>query len=157
MPGSDLPPGVDPSDGPDRPVRPPVTGSAGAPAPSPPPPSLRPPDSWGPPDAYAPPTAYAGEYPYAVPEAGNAPAVAALVLGMVGIVFCWFLVVNFILAALAIAFGGVGISVAGARGGAGRGMATAGLVLGFITAVAGILFVVALYSIILGTCANGAC
>jgi hypothetical protein len=143
MSGPDFPPGVDPDAG--RYPAPPPPGLASADAPGSPAGPYAPPQPDGEPDAGA--EAYTG----------NAPAVASLVLGLVGAVLCWLIVVNFILAALAIAFGGFGISLAGARGGAGRGMATAGVLLGVITALMGIVFIVSLYSFILGTCSNGAC
>src|ERR1035437_2644849 len=49
-------------------------------------------------------------------------------------------IVDWVFAAVAITFGAVGISTAGRRGGAGKGMAVAGLVLGLVTAGLGLIF-----------------
>ena len=68
-------------------------------------------------------------------------AVAGMVLGILAVALCWFPVVNWILAILAIIFGGVGISK-GNRVGRGKGMAIAGLICGLISAVMGIAFIV---------------
>ena len=54
--------------------------------------------------------------------------VTALVLGLVGIIFCWIPLFGLILPILALIFGGIGIYLL-----SGRGMAIAGLVIGLIT------------------------
>jgi hypothetical protein len=54
--------------------------------------------------------------------------VTALVLGLVGILFCWIPLFGLILPILALIFGGIGIYLQ-----SGRGMAVAGLVIGLIT------------------------
>ena len=84
-------------------------------------------------------------------------AVAALVLGILSLILSWLLVVDFILAVLAIIFGAVGLSTAGKRGGAGRGMAIAGLILGALTIVLGIIFWIVVYGVITSTCGVYGC
>jgi TRAP-type C4-dicarboxylate transport system permease small subunit len=109
-----------------------------------------------PPAAYPPPPPFGAAYPFAPPQTGNGYAIAALVLGLVSLILSWFPGVNWVLAALAIIFGAVGISTAGRRGGVGRGMAMAGLVLGVVTAVLGIVFLVVIYNSFAGSqCAYG--
>jgi len=54
-------------------------------------------------------------------QTGNGYAVTALVLGLVSLFLSWFPGVDWVLGALAIIFGAVGISTARRRGGAGRG------------------------------------
>ena len=100
-----------------------------------------------PPGGYPPPAPYGYYYTYA-PKSSNSFAVASMVLGIVGIVtlFCDFL--GFVPAVLAIIFGFVSRSAIKKSNGAeaGSGMATAGIVLGFIT-VAAILLLAALFVI----------
>jgi len=69
-------------------------------------------------------------------------AVAALVLGIIAVVLCFVVILNWILAILAIIFGAVGMSKANKIGGKGKGMATAGLALGVIGAILGVVIVV---------------
>jgi hypothetical protein len=108
-----------------------------------------------PPGAYPPPP-YEAAYPYA-PQTGNGYAITALVVGLVSIVVFWFPFVDWVLAAVAIIFGAVGISTAGRRGGTGKGMAVAGLVLGLVTAVLGITFWVMIYGGFTGSQCAYAC
>jgi hypothetical protein len=61
-------------------------------------------------------------------------AVAALVLGITGIVFCFLGLLTLAQVVLAIIFGSLGIRRAG-RGASGRGLALTGLVLGIVGAV----------------------
>jgi len=84
-------------------------------------------------------------------------AVAALVLGILSLILSWLLVVDFILAVLAIIFGAVGLSAAAKRGGAGRGMAIAGLILGALTIVLGIIFWIVVYGVITSSCGVYGC
>ncbi len=89
-------------------------------APPPPPPSQ--PWAYGQPGTY--PT-YAGAPPYFPPQKGtNGFAVASLVLGIL-----WLYFVGSILAVI---FGHIAISQVGRDGGHGKGLAIAGLVLGYI-------------------------
>jgi hypothetical protein len=68
----------------------------------------------------------------------------------------WFPIVDWVFAAVAITFGAVGISTAGRRGGAGKGMAVAGLVLGLVTAGLGLIFWAVIYGEFAGSqCAYG--
>jgi len=62
---------------------------------------------------------------------GNGQAVAALVLGITSVIFCWWGLVTLAQVVLALVFGGVGISKAN-RGAPSKGLAIAGLVLGSI-------------------------
>ena len=111
-----------------------------------------------PPGAYPSPPPYGAPYPDAPPQTGNGYAITALVMGLVSIVVFWFPFVDWVLAAVAIIFGAVGISTAGRRGGAGKGMAVAGLVLGLVTAVLGIIFWAVIYGGFAGSqCAYGGC
>jgi hypothetical protein len=159
MSGPDLPPGPDPSGG-EYPASPPPdpgdtdplseppadpypTGAGDYPPetspyppgadPYPPAASPYPPGAGSypvPPAAYPPPPPFGAAYPFAPPQTGHGYAIAALVLGLVSLILSWFPGVDWVLAALAIIFGAVGISTAGRRGGVGRGMAMAGLVSG---------------------------
>lgn len=63
---------------------------------------------------------------YQQPRTGNGKAIAALVLGIASIVFCWVSVFDAVFVVLALVFGLIVLSEA-RRGGRGRGMAIAGL------------------------------
>jgi len=65
-----------------------------------------------------------------------------MVLGILGLVLCWFPFVGWIVALLGIIFGAIGNSKAGKIGGKGKGMALAGLITGVIGLIAGIAFFV---------------
>lgn len=83
---------------------------------------------------------YSGGYMAGPPPAQNLPqgmAIASLVLGIVGVVLTWFLIVPSILAVI---FGHIGLAKANRGEGGGKGMAIAGLVLGYI--VLGILVLI---------------
>ena len=94
------------------------------------------------------PPAYAGQYPghpiYGAPgqQPGNGLAVAGMVCGIIGIVFFWVPVLCWILAILAVTFGGIGIARAN-NGASGKGMGIAGVVLGVITLGLYIIVVIA--------------
>lgn len=77
---------------------------------------------------------------------GNGHAVAALVLGITSIVFCWLGLLALAQWILALVLGGIGISNAN-RGASGKGLAVAGVVLGAVG--------MALY-IVLGAVTGGA-
>ena len=82
--------------------------------------------------------AYSGGYP--IPGYGFAPMVAprnglgtaALVLGILGVIFSWAYIFGIVMNVLAIIFGGVGISRAKKGVATNRGTALAGLVLGIV-------------------------
>jgi hypothetical protein len=117
------------------------------------PPGYTPPPATAPPPPYVPPQpthGYQGQgygYPappnsgqqYPQPRTGNGKAIAALVLGILAIVFCWTSIFDAVFVVLAIVFGFLGLSDA-KRSGGGRGMAMAGLICGLAGAVAAILF-----------------
>ena len=69
---------------------------------------------------------------------GNGMAVAGLVLGIIGLVFCWVAILGWILALLGVIFGGLGMGKANKIGGRGKGMAVAGLVCGVLGLIIGI-------------------
>jgi len=74
---------------------------------------------------------YGGQYFVPTTSQGNGQAIAALVLGITSIIFCWWGVMTLAQVVLALIFGGVGISKAN-KGAPNRGIAVAGLVLGLI-------------------------
>jgi hypothetical protein len=82
--------------------------------------------------------------------ATNGFAVAALVLGIVAAVFFWTVVLGILLGILAIVFGAVGLSRVTA-GAPSKGLATAGVVLGVVSVIASIAFIV-----VIGTAAHNA-
>jgi hypothetical protein len=79
-----------------------------------------------------------------------------MVLGLVGVVLSWVPIVDFVLAALAIFFGALGVSSADHRGGAGKGMAVAGLVLGVVTLAISIALWILIYAT-LNSCYGAGC
>jgi Domain of unknown function (DUF4190) len=94
--------------------------------------------------------AYAQQYPQ--PRTGNGKAIAALVLGILAIVFCWTSIFDVVLVALAVIFGFLGLSDA-KRSGGGRGMAISGLVCALVGAILATVLTVVIYSR-LGHCVN---
>jgi hypothetical protein len=78
--------------------------------------------------------------PMGAPEGqqGNGMAVAGLVLGIIGLVFCWVPFLGWILALLGIIFGGLGMGKANKIGGRGKGLAVGGLVCGVLGLVIGV-------------------
>jgi hypothetical protein len=85
------------------------------------------------------------QYPPAQPT--NGLAVAALVVGIVGLVLFWTVWGGVILGILGLVFGAVGLNKSN-RGAPNKGMAVAGLTLGGIALVGSILFAVALVSVV---------
>jgi hypothetical protein len=101
---------------------PPTQAGSGPPGPlSPPPYPQYPHYPYGAP----PPPPYHGYYQ---PKPGNGKAVAALVLGILSIVFFWLTVFDLALIIPAVVFGTLGLSDARTRNAGGRGKAIAGLV-----------------------------
>ncbi|PZS14038.1 MAG: hypothetical protein DLM57_15320 [Pseudonocardiales bacterium] len=92
---------------------------------------------------YVAPPPYAQQYPQ--PRTGNGKAIAALVLGILAIVFFWTSIFDVVLVALGIIFGVLGMSDA-SRGGGGRGMAISGLVCAVVGALLATVFTVVVYS-----------
>ncbi len=87
-------------------------------------------------------------YPYAPPvlpepAKGNGLAITAMVLGIVGIVFCWVPFFGVLLGILAVIFGIIGARRASARG-TKRGQARAGWILGSVTIVLGVVLTIVL-------------
>jgi hypothetical protein len=75
---------------------------------------------------------------------GNGLAVAGLVLGILGLVFCFVPFFGWVLAILGIIFGAVGLNKAN-KVGRGKGLAIAGLICGAIGLIAGVgIFIAAL-------------
>jgi len=82
---------------------------------------------------------------YPVPPQGNGFAVTSLVLGILAIVLCWVPVLNWLLAAAAIIFGAIGLSIANKRQ-SGKGMAIAGLICGVIGGIAAVVFALLIFT-----------
>ena len=76
-----------------------------------------------------------------VERPGNGQAVASLVLGLIAVPLMCFWYIAFPCAVLAIVFGVIGRSKASKQGARGKGMATAGLVLGIIGVLLPILVI----------------
>ena len=81
------------------------------------------------------------------PSPSNGPAIASLVLGIVGIALGFVPFAGILLGILAVASGSMGLKRAEATGD-GRGLAIAGLVLGIIAAASGLMFVVVFNQIV---------
>lgn len=122
---------------PEKPGTPPP--SQPVPPPPPPPPQYGAyPGSYPPPPP--PPPPYAG---YAPPPAGpkNGLGIAALVLAIVGLVFCWTVAGGVILGAVAVVLGFVGRSRVKRGEATNGGIAIAGIVLGFLAIVVSLVFI----------------
>ena len=115
-----------------------------APPPSAPPPGQYPPPygppPYGPP-GYGPPPGYYPQHGYGPrPATGNGKAVAALVLGIGSIIFFFFSFFDALLVIPGLILGFIAMSESRAAGGAGRGMAIAGLVCSIIGGVLAAVF-----------------
>jgi hypothetical protein len=109
-----------------------------SPGPYPPaPPGQYPPPYGPPPGYYPPPTPYGYQ---SRPSTGNGKAVAALVLGIGSIVFCFFSFFDALLVIPGLILGFIAMSETRAAGGGGRGMAVAGLVCSIIGGVLATIF-----------------
>jgi hypothetical protein len=117
---------------------PPGPQSPGSPQPPPAGPQSGPPQ--------APPAGTPAAQPYAAQQPSNGMAVAALVLGIVGIVFVFiFPPIAIVLGILGVIFGIVGRNRFKANPAVGRqGLAIAGLICGIIAAVLGAIFTILL-------------
>ena len=78
-------------------------------------------------------------YPYQAQPSAHGASVAALIFGIVCVVFCWVPVVGQVSAIVALITG-----IIGAQHPNGRGMAVAGLIMGAIMLVLEVLFIVLL-------------
>jgi hypothetical protein len=79
----------------------------------------------------------------------NGAGTAAGVLGIIAIILMFIPIADYLgilLGVLAVILGGVGISRANRMGGTGKGMAITGLVLGLISVIVSIIFIVAVYA-----------
>jgi hypothetical protein len=85
-------------------------------------------------------------YVQRTPAPTNGLATAALILGILGVVFFWTFWFGIILGVLAVIFGAIGLSRA-KSGAPNKGMATAGLVLGIVSVALGVVFIVVIFSI----------
>jgi hypothetical protein len=97
---------------------------------------------YGAPPPYGPPPPWATQYPQ--PRTGNGKAIAALVLGIISLLFFWTTVLDLIPVALAIIFGALARGEA-KRTGTSRSMATTGLVLGIIGGLLAAMVTVVVY------------
>lgn len=125
-------------------VQTPAVTPASAPPPSPPSSPSGPP-----PQLYYPPQGVASQQYMVTAAPSNGIGTAAGVLGIVGAVLMFIPFVNYIavlLGVLAVTFGGVGINRSKRLGGAGKGMAITGLVLGLISIAISVLFIAAIYA-----------
>ena len=115
-------------------------GPTGAPPPPPPPPGEPQYGQQYPGQQYGGQPQY--QQQYGAPQQGNGMAVAGLVLGILGVILAFIpllgVVAGLLFGLLAAIFGGLGLSKA-KQGRGGRGMAIAGLVLGIIAIILGIL------------------
>ena len=82
-----------------------------------------------------------------VPIQSNGLAIAALVLGIVGVLLFWTVWGGLILGALAVVFGATGAQK-GKQGAPNQGLAVAGLVLGIISVVGSLLFLALVVSVV---------
>jgi len=124
---------------------------AGAAPPPPPPPVPGAPQGSVPPGPGVPPPGYQPGYARPLPTDGM--AVASLIMGIVAFVFCPLLA-----AALAIIFGYIAKGNIRSSGGAlgGDGMATMGIILGFVNlAITAIVIIIVIIAVLAGTHTNG--
>ena len=75
----------------------------------------------------------------------NGLCVAAMVLGIIAVVFFWAPFFGIVLGVLATIFGAVGIPASAKKAQAGRGMGIAGLILGIIALAINIILIVTVY------------
>jgi hypothetical protein len=135
---------------PEHPVAPQYAPPGYQPPPTYPPPGEPPP----PPNGYGPPPYYGAppNYQYPPPRTGNGKAIAALVLGILSIVFCAASFFDLVLIIPAIVLGSIALNEA-KHTHAGRSVAIGGLVCAIIGAAAAIAITVWLYPKV-ANCAN---
>ena len=85
-----------------------------------------------------------GQAPYgeqqAQPQQGNGVAIAAMVLGILGLIMWWIPGLGLIVALLGLIFGIVGMKKAGRIGGKGKGLAITGLITGILGLIPGTIW-----------------
>jgi hypothetical protein len=97
---------------------------------------------YGAPAPYPQQAGYGAPYPYGYPAAqdGNGLAVAGLVCGIISVVLFWVPFLGWVLAALGIIFGAIGLAKAN-KGAPNKGMAIAGLVCGIVSVLAWVVII----------------
>ena len=134
-----------PHDPPQSPYPPPQGGGY------PPQPPYPPPQGGGYPGAYPPPppAPYAG---YAPPPVGpkNGLGIAALIVAIIGLVFCWTVVGGIILGVVAVIIGFLARGRVKRGEASNGGVAIAGIVLGIVAIVLGLVFIPIWYSLFEG-------
>jgi len=103
----------------------------------------QPPNQYPPPPYGAPPAPMWSQYP--TPRQNNGKAIAALVFGILAVLFFWTSVLDVVPAILAVVFGSLGMSDA-KRTGQPRGMALSGFILGLVGALAAMVFTIFVYT-----------
>ena len=100
---------------------------------------------------YQPP--YQVAQPYAGARPGNGLALAGGIIGIVSLVLAFVPFLDFVTipgGILAVVFGGIGLSRANRMGGEGKGWAITAIVLGLISIVLFVVFIIAVYSTYIG-------
>jgi len=123
--------------------------------------SPRPPSPVPPPAPQSPrPAVYQQQYPQPgmtvvqqtmLGPSNNGLCVAAMVIGIIAVVFLWLPFFGIVLGLLATIFGAVGIPLSSKKGQAGKGMGIAGLILGIIALAANIIFIVVVWGMFAAT------
>lgn len=93
---------------------------------------------------YGPPPPWANQYPQ--PRTGNGKAIAALVFGILSVLFFWTTILDIVPVALAVIFGLIAMSESKRTGQPGRSMATWGIALGVIGALVATITTVVIYT-----------
>ncbi|MEO8888500.1 MAG: DUF4190 domain-containing protein [Jatrophihabitantaceae bacterium] len=92
-----------------------------------------------------PPPPYNLQYP--PPRTGNGKAIAALVLGLASILFCWLSFFDVVLVVLAVVFGFIALGEAKRRpGNEGKGLAIAGLACALVGAILATVLTIVIYT-----------
>ncbi len=106
-----------------------------------------------------PPYTYAPLQPIVYARQTNGIGVAAGVCGIVSVALCWIPFVDYlsiVLGALAIIFGVIGVRNANRYGGAGKGMAVAGIVCGVVGLAIALIFLWLIYALVSSVTVIGA-
>jgi hypothetical protein len=89
----------------------------------------------------------------------NGIGVAAGVCGIIALALCWIPFIDYVsivVGALAIIFGVIGVRTANRRGGAGKGMAVAGIVCGVVGLAIAFIFLLLIYALVSSVTVIGA-